>query len=268
MADSFEPTKVARTTTYRWTENKTKELYYPTSGNCITIPYIECTSANEAAVNALLDEIKALAVTFDRKIWTASKEAGLFPRMVVRIAARTDVTAAEVGAAEPEWVTIAACDSTLGWDRLCDSFNLVVSDDYVVGDGSLQWDKTGGAGGGSHAITGVQHTALPGSPIDASGGDPGHVSVTFKVPTGTAFDDWTGAVLYVGTDLENCVKYEWDESTFVAGEWITLTAELDDVDETIGGGMDTAAISYVKFYLDTTIAAAISGILLDNVRIV
>jgi len=265
MADDFEPTKTARAATYTWTGNRTRERYYPDSDNCVKIPYIECTSANEAAVNALLDQIEALAETYDSKIWTASKDAGLFPGMSVWIEARTNVTAAEVGAAEPVWVTIAACDSMLNCDRYQDSINLVLAEDnYVIGDGSLQWDKLGGI----HNRTGLSHSALPGSPIDASDGE--HVSVTFKVPTGTSFTSWTGAVLEIGTDWDNCVRYTWDTTDFVAGSWVTLTKEIDDVAATVGGGMDEEAIYFVRFYLDTLadMSTAIEGILLDNVRIV
>lgn len=265
--DSFEPVLTAGVTSKAWTENKTKEFYYPDSGNRITIPYIECTSANEAAVNVLLDEIKALCVTFDRKIWTASKDAGLFPGMVVRITARTDVVAAEVGAAEPDWITLTDCSSTTGWDRYQDCPSLVLnSSDYVIGDASLQFAK----GGGIDPWTGIMNlwTPLAGSPFDASDGE--HVSLTFKVPTGTSFTSWGGAVLYVGTDIDNCVKYTWDTTDFVAGSWITLTKEIDDIADTVGDGMDAEAIRHVRFYLDTLadMSTVLDWILLDNIRIV
>lgn len=265
--DSFEPALVARATTYSWGENKTSEQYYPTSGNHIMIPYIECTTANKAAVNALLASISDLAVTFDRKIWTASHAAARFPGMKVRINARTNVTAKEIQEAEPEYVTITDCSSTTGWDRYQDSSDLVLnSDDYVIGSGSLQWTKTGGM----DPLTGLMnlYTPLAGSPIDGS--DETHVSVTFKVPAGTSFVDWTGAVLCVGTDIDNYVKYEWDESTFVANEWITLTKEVDDVAATVGDGLDASAIYHVRFYLHTEddMSTVLEWILLDNVRMV
>ena len=86
-ANDFEPEQVTVPARTRWTGNKTDQTFRPAPGNTIAIVYIEAKE-NLQTINAALNSIEGLAVTFEKRTWTAAAIPDRIPEVGIEITVR------------------------------------------------------------------------------------------------------------------------------------------------------------------------------------
>lgn len=186
-------------------------------------------------------------------------------KKLAMIVAVAGMVIAVSGTAQATMIIAPCNEAGTDWIPSYDSVNVETSSDFLTGTGSIMWDKH--AGELMWNKSGVQRLSLEGAPINASIYPlTGTVHVTFKMPDVAVC---TGSFLQLGTDMYNCVEYQWDASGIVEDEWITVSAVLGDPNVTKGTGLNMAGISFARFcFTISPEPSTVENMLLDQIMIV